>query len=177
MSNLILVLLSIALTGATLFASLNYMPGWTSAAADNYNLTRYGFVALEKSFSAATTRAEGQPPAPLAEIDGGLFSNFSADYGYLPKAPQGYAWKYGYNGSDYYFCLYPKAGVAGASEALWRGLKRARSILSNQQYFVIPGGEASCDTPAPHAAHLAEPPTNFPTMVSAVYLVRYTPLP
>lgn len=175
MVNLILVLLSISLTAATLFASMNYMPGWASSAADAQHITRHGFVELEKAFQASLNRAEGQAPAPTVEPDGGLVSNFSADYSYLPKAPKGFAWKYGFNGSDYYFCMYPQQGSAGVSEALWRGMKRARKVLSDQQFFLVPGGVASCDSPSPAGVNLTTDPDSFPVTVSALYLLRYTP--
>lgn len=174
MVNLILVILSISLTAATLFASMNYLPGWTSSAADAHQLTRHGFVTLEKAFQASLSRTEGAAPAPTVDSDGGLATNFSADYGYLPNTPKGYSWKYGFNGTDYYLCLYPQA-AGGASEALWRGMKRARSVLSDQQYFLLPGGVASCDTPSPASMNLVADPEDFPTSVSAVYLLRYTP--
>lgn len=180
MLNLILVVLSIVLTAATLYASMNYLPGWTSAANDTNRLTNHGFVSLDKAFQSATTRALGSAPAPTTGIDGGLAVHFGADYGFLPKAPVGYAWKYGYNGSDYYFCMYPLAGRAGASEGMWRGLNRSRNSLPDQQYFILPGGVSACDsTPpsSPQSAAAKAVPSSFPALVSAVYLVRYLPTP
>jgi hypothetical protein len=175
MVNLILVILSITLTAATLFASLNYLPAWTSTATDSYHLARYGFVALEKAFLTHVSTAGGAVPPPTADTDGGLASNFSANYGYLPKPLPGFAWKYGHNGSDSYFCLYPVSGGSGASEGAWRGLNRARTVLSDQQYFLIPGGESACSSASPQTAAMTTPPSSFPVLLSAVYLVRYVP--
>jgi hypothetical protein len=180
MHNLILVVLSIALTAATLAASMNYLPGWTSVANDTNRLTNYGFVALDKAFQSATTRALGRAPAPTTAVDGGLAANFAADYGFRPKAPVGYSWKYGHNGADYYFCLYPLPGRAGASEGQWRGLNRSRNLLPDQQYFILPGGISACDSappPSPQSAAAKAAPSSYPAQVSAIYLVRYLPTP
>lgn len=175
MVNLLLVMLSISLTAATLYASMSYLPGMSSTTDDAYHQTRYGFVALEKAFNAATSRAEGYAPSPTNEFDGGLATNFSVDYGYLPRAPKGYAWKYGFNGQDYYFCLYP--ATAAASQAYWRGFNRARKVLSDQQYFILPGGVAACDTTVPQSASLVGAPSAYPAMISMVYLLRWEPPP
>lgn len=174
MVNLILVLISISLTAATLFASMNYMPGWATSASDAHHLTRHGFVSLEKAFETSLSRTEGAAPGPTVDPDGGLATNFSADYGYLPKAVKGYAWKYGFNGTDYYLCMYPQ-NAAGASEATWRGFKRTRKMLSDQQYFLVQGGVASCDSPSPASVNIVADPAEFPLSISAVYLLRYTP--
>jgi hypothetical protein len=173
MVNLILVILSITLTAATLYASMNYLPGINSTTDDAYRLTRYGFVALEKAFNAATGRASGTAPAPTAETDGGLATNFSSDYGYLPKVPKGFAWKYGFNGQDYYFCLYPT--TTGASQAYWRGFNRAHRVLSDQQYFILAGGVAACNTQSPQGANLTSAPSSYPAMISMVYLLNWQP--
>jgi hypothetical protein len=175
MFNLLLVLLSISLTAATLYASMNYLPGTTSLTGDTYNLTRYGFVALDKAFDAVTTRASGYPPAPTTEADGGLGTHFGLDYGFLPKAPKGYAWKYGFNGADYYFCMYP--ATAGASQALWKGFVRARNVFSDQQYFIVPGAAASCDTSSPQSSNITTAPGTYPATVSVIYLLRWVPPP
>lgn len=175
MVNLLLVILSISLTAATLYASMSYLPSSSSTTDEGYHLTRYGFVALESAFNAATTRGDGYPPAPTAAQDGGLADNFAADYGYLPKAPRGYAWKYGFNGQDYYLCLYP--ATAGASQAYWNGFNRVRRVLSDQQYFILPGGVAACETPSPQSSNLTAPPSDYPAMISLVYLLRWEPPP
>jgi hypothetical protein len=178
MVNLILVILSISLTAATLFASLNYLPGWAGTARTTHDLTRYGFLTLEKAFAAQVAKDAGVPAARTDEADGGLFTNFSAYYGYLPQAPKGYAWKYGDNGTDYYFCLYPTAGNPIASEGLWRGLNRVRNLFSDEQYFIVPGGVSACGAPLPATPQSAEakaPPAAYPALISAVYLVFPTP--
>jgi hypothetical protein len=174
MVNLILVILSISLTAATLFASLNYMPIWTKQATDSYSVVKTGLVTLDKAFNSRTTADNGVPPAPLAGDDGGLATNFAAYYSFLPKTPQGYAWRYGYNGAAYYFCMYPKAGNVGASEGLWRGLTRLRRVLPDDQYFITSGGIEACDLPTPptpQSPAVKAPPSAYPALLSVVYLV------
>lgn len=178
MLNLILVVLSISLTAATLFASMNYLPSWNSSASDTNATVRAGFIALEKAYLAKVAADGGLVPPPVAVQDGGLATNFSGHYGYLPKAPPGYAWKYGNNGTSDYFCLYSANGSAIAHKGVWEGMNRARKMLSDEQYFIVPGGVAACDaaTPAtPQSEAVKAPPANYPALIAAVYLVKYVP--
>lgn len=180
MLNLILVALSISLTAATLFASLNYLPSWNSSANDTYLVVKAGFTTLETAYFAKVKADGGASPAPTAEADGGLAALFSSYYGFLPKAPRGYSWKYGNNGSNDYFCLYSTSGTPVAHEGIWRGMNRVRSVLSDEQYFIVPGDVTVCGAPTPatpQSESTKAPPATYPALLASVYLVKYVPGP
>ena len=183
MAQLLIVILSIVLTAVTIFASLNYMPAWMNQANDTYAVVKAGFSTLETAYAAAAKANGGVAPAPnTGATDGGLSASFSAFYGYLPKAPRGYTWKYGRNNNVNadYFCLYSPTGSAQATEGVWRGLNRVRNVFSDEQYFIVAGGVGACDAalPAtPQSAAAKAPPGSYPALLSVVYLVKYLPGP
>lgn len=184
MAQLIIVILSIVLTAVTIFASLNYMPSWMNQANDTYAVVKTGLTTLETAYAAAAKANGGVAPAPNTGLpDGGLSTNFSPYYGYLPKAPRGYSWKYGRNtnvNTDY-FCLYSSSPQA--HEGIWRGMNRVRNVLSDGQYFILAGNEGACSaangttlaTPQSDAAKA--PPGSYPAQLAVMYLVKYLPGP
>jgi hypothetical protein len=170
MSQLILVLLSIGLTSALLLATVNYMPSWQPAALDAQRQVVAGFDTLERAYRLKTRANGGVPAAPTGAEDGGLAAHFVNYYGFLPRPPGGYAWRYGYNATYNlnWFCLYPVG--AGATRAVFEGMRRAATSFSAEQFYLHAGDVNACGTPA------AQPePASFPALVSVTFFVRYIP--
>lgn len=172
MVNFILAIFSIMLTAATVISTMNYLPGGAKVTAEAYNVSKTGIVTLEKAFKKyMSVNGAVYPPQTLA-ADGGLSQYFASYYGYLPKATTGYAWKYGYNGANYYICMSPATGNSGATYPLWRGWTRTRNVLSDQQYFILSScGATPPATPQSAAAKAA--PASFPAPLALVYTLRY----
>lgn len=168
MINLIITLMSIALTGAIVVASVNYLPAWTGSAEEQAALVRAGFDRFETAHYLAS-KSTGIEPLPTADADGGLAALFQPYYSFLPKAPAGYAWKYGRNTVNglNWFCLY-SATTAGAGA--WSALRTATNYYSSERYFVHAGGEAQCGA----TSNMAQPEA-FPVQFSATFYVRYVP--
>lgn len=169
MLQIVMVIMAIALSAGVLAVSINYMPFWRIASEDAYQLGRNGFTALEQAYKAyARDNAGAVPPATL-EVDGGIIA-FKPYYSFLPKAPSGFAWKYGYSATQNlnYFCLYPTG--AGGTEGVFRGLKRLHGVFSDEQYFIAAGGSAECGTIGIDPAF-----TTWPRAFVATYFVRYVP--
>lgn len=167
MVQLLMVIMAIGLSAAALTATISYLPTWTATAEKTYTLSKAGFVTLEAAFKGYSAANGGAAPVPSAAQDGGIGA-FQAYYSFLPKAPAGFAWKYGFNGTDYYFCVYP-TGTGGAVGD-FRGLDRLRQVFSEQQFFVNPDGITGCGG----TVSIAEP-VEFPAQFAGTYLVKYVP--
>lgn len=171
MIQLVIVIITIALTAALALASINYLPWWHRTANDAEQATRTSMAQLEQAYDTTVRTANGVAPAPTGDPDGGLMSQFGAALRFTPVAPPGYTWTYGhYSGSDSrytnldYFCLTPTN--TGAGEGVYRGLERARTIYSRDQAIL---GAQCGDT-----VDMAQP-TSYPAPVKLTMFVLYTP--
>jgi len=173
MFNLVIVIITIALTAALALASINYLPWWTKSASDVDTVARTSMNQLERAYDVTVRAANGTAPAPTGDADGGLMSQFGPVLRFTPVAPAGFSWRYGrYSGTDPryanldYFCLTPTATGKGASEGVYRGFQRARNLYSREQVILA----ASCGATADGAK-----PTMYPAPVSVTMFVLYTP--
>ena len=168
MTSIILTLMSIGLAAAVMLAAVNYIPGWKPSSDEAYLLAKDGLKSLDKAFQAGSKANGGVPPAPiLVDIDGGLNTLFSAYYGFLPKAPTGYNWKYGHNGLEYYICMYPST-TGATSKGYGLGFKRLTNIFSDERYFVNTigcGSNINADLSG----------LTYPASVYITYYVKYVP--
>jgi hypothetical protein len=182
MYQLMMTVIAIVLTAAIATATIVYTPGWKTASDDAYMLARTGVQTLENAFTLATQANGGTELAvDLGQTDGGLAANFANYYRFLPKAPAGYSWKYGYssattltndsyagNGANglYWFCLYPSGTTM--SQGVYKGFARSQKIFSGTQFYLHDGGSSFCG----RAVNSAEP-TVYPNDYSVTFFVRY----
>ncbi|MDR5727389.1 MAG: hypothetical protein RB191_08170, partial [Terriglobia bacterium] len=164
-------------------ATLSYTPAWVTTAKQAEGFTQQGFSTLDYAFYLYDQANGGSSPAVVTtSADGGLARYFSPYYSFLPPAPAGYAWTYGftsqstlaadgYTGYDtgglYWFCLYPMSG-ASASQGVYRGIMDAQPYFSNSQFFVNTGGASTCGQPVNSAA-----PASFPVPVTVTVFQHY----
>jgi hypothetical protein len=174
MIQLVIVIITIALTAALALASINYLPWWHKSAGDAEQVVRSSLVQLEQAYDATVRAANGTAPAVTGDADGGLMAQFGAVLKFQPAAPAGFTWTYGQHANDgtryaglNYFCLRPvvQAADQGAGEGVYKGLQRARSIYSPDQVVI----SAACDATADSGL-----PTAYPTPVYVTMFVRYT---
>jgi len=173
MFNLVIVIITIALTSALALACINYLPWWFKTANDVDTVARASMSQLERAYDATVRAANGVAPVPTSEADRGVMSQFGATLRFTPVTPPGFTWTYGhYTGSNSkyanldYFCLTPTGTSTGASEGTYRGLERARSIYSRDQVFM----GANCGDTADIAK-----PSKYPAQVKLTMFVLYTP--
>lgn len=172
MHTLILAILAIALTSALLMSSLSYLPAWQGAAQVNAELVQTGFARLERAYEVYAQANGDTPAAPTGAADGGLVANFGALLGFVPRAPDGYAWSYGQRPVDggtysgmHYFCLAPVNTSAG-SEGVARGILRLRQVVPQDQVVFSDACAATSDWSAP---------ADYPQPLHATYYVIYVP--
>jgi hypothetical protein len=166
--NLLIAMMSIILTSGLLLVTVNYLPRWATTVPEQAGLVRAGFDKLELAHYLAS-KSSGVEPSPTADADGGLVALFQPYYSFLPRAPAGFAWKYGHsavNGLNW-FCLYSNAP---ADRGVWLALREAMNYYSTERYFVHAGGSAQCGS----TTNMAEP-ASFPAQFSATFYVRYVP--
>ena len=181
MVSLILVVLSILLLAAVLAITINYLPTWTSTAADTSAMLQNSFKDLRGAYAtvwandnanAYKTGTYTDPPA-TGTGDGGLSADFSSAM-FAPGAPPGYTWAYGYSsasGLDY-FCMYPTG--AGASLAVYNGMLDAiRKFGANAGELVLTaGGAAACGSTVDSGA-----PASFPADYALTLSVKCAAAP
>lgn len=183
MFQLILTVFSIGLFAAMAVATVNYSPAWVSTAKDTQRVVDAGTQALERAFNLyAKSNGDTVPVPDGAYVDGGLGTYFSNYLSFLPAAPAGYVWKYGYtpeatlladgyignaSGGLQYFCLYPLSG--GSSEGFYRGIRKVQQLFPETQAFVNTGGGAACGRP------LNSAPSGYPSATILTLFVRYVP--
>lgn len=163
MTQLIIVVMSIALTGMMVAATVNYLPGWVLDYERSAPIVSKGFCRLE---AAVLEKIAASGVAPLHDSnasDGGLAQHFSAYYQFLPRAPDGAAWVYGtetlMSGQVRpYICL---AGGA-LSEGTYRALLRMRGSLPETQFLI----GAAC------AGGTVAEPASFPAALSPTLLIN-----
>jgi len=184
MHQLILTVIALGLIAGLSVVTVRYLPAWAPVAQEVHELARDGARTLINAYNLRVEADEGiAPPVDVNRQDGGLDVYFRDYYTFLPRAPAGYAWTYGYttesqllsdgyagnaSGGLNWFCLYPVAG--GASEAIFRGLQRAQRHFAETQYYVSALGVTSCGRPINTAA-----PSSFPAPVVVTVFVRYIP--
>lgn len=173
MLQLIITIIAIALTSALLAASVNYIPWWYKQSTDVDAVLRAGLPVAEQAYDVVTRANNGVPPAVTADADGGWSANFQPVLKLLPPAPTGFVWKYGknqagvapWNGLNY-FCLDYTREDLGAGEGVWRGVRKAQSVFSQNQMIV---SDQCGDTTN------SAPPTSYPKKVAITFYVAYTP--
>ncbi len=170
MSQLILAVLAIALTAASLAATINYLPWWLKSASDSDLLLRRGLPLLEKTYKAVTRANLGIAPAVTTAADGGFASNFQSVLLLPPAPPPGFSWSYGQHALDgstwsglHYFCL-SQTGPADIAD--WKGFARAKQMFSSEQYVI----NASCG----ETVNMAEP-VSFPADLALTFYVTFIP--
>jgi len=173
MIQLIITVVSIALTAALLLASINYIPWWHGIASDTEFIIKESLPKLERAYNVATILGNGTPPAPTTEADGGFQSLFEPIVKLLPAAPPGFEWSYGrYTGTEQpwagldYFCLTYTASGGRAEQGAWTGALRASTIFSPQQYIL---GSACGKTVSQSL------PSSYPQPLAITFFVAYVP--
>lgn len=182
MLQLILTVLSIALMASLALATVSYAPSWLPAAEHSYVQTRRGFEKLEQAFLQRAAQNDGAaPPVDASREDGGLAPAFGALLGFVPRAPVGYAWKYGFTsesqlaadgyaghagGGLHWFCLYTTG--PGASHAAYRGIRRSQQHFALAQFYLNLNGAMACGRAVETGA-----PSSFPSPVAVTLFVRY----
>jgi hypothetical protein len=182
MFQLILSVFAVSLMAALTLVSVNYLPGWTVAAQQTAALAQGGCNTLQNAFTLRAQANSGSAPAVnTSRADGGLAPSFQTYYSFLPRAPLGYGWTYGYTtqnqltadayagdptGGLYWFCLYPLAG--GGSQAIYQGLSRARGQFPPTQYYLNANGPSYCGRAINTLA-----PSVFPAPLVVTFFVRY----
>lgn len=142
MVQLIIVILSIALTSLMTVAMVDYLPAGPEASpAQVRTLTNAG-INLEEAYYYATKANGGVAPAPTTAVDGGLMANFGALLTFAPAPLPGFTWSYGQHpndGSAYanmdYFCMQPLTNANGNRYALLSA-KQAGAAFSSSQYLL-----------------------------------------
>jgi hypothetical protein len=171
MYSLIISLLAIALQAAALFCLVNYAPAWVKTAPDFSRVVAAGLSAFEGAFYRYGATNGGALPEPTLEPDGGLaqFQSPERHLAFLPKAPEGFAWKYGH-AADYYVCLQAADAAKPVPEGLYYGVKRLRKLLPADQ-LVVSEGANSCGS----TADVTNGPVKLPAPLSITYFLRYAP--
>jgi len=180
--QLILSVFAISLIAALTVVSVNYLPGWEVAAQQTTTLAKGGFSTLQNAFALRAQANGGSAPAVnTSRQDGGLAPLFQTYYSFLPRAPLGYGWTYGYTtqtqltadgyggdptGGLYWFCLYPLSG--GGSQAIYQGLNKARLQFPPTQFYLNINGPSNCGRAINTTA-----PAAFPVPVVVTFFVRY----
>jgi hypothetical protein len=193
MHQLILTVIALSLIAGMSIVTVNYLPAWANGAKDAHILVRDGARTLIKAFELRAQAHDGVAPMPEdAYPDFGLAAFYSNYYPFLPRAPQGYSWFYGFtpavtlssygypgaisnNNTDdssddglFWFCLAPVNG--GASEGVYRGIRRAQQVFPETQMYVNSALGAQCGEPVNSAE-----PSSFPANTVVTFFVRYIP--
>lgn len=171
MSSLLLAIIAIALQAASLFALMHYAPAWVKTAPDDARLVAAGLSSVEQAFYRYAKANGGTVPAPTVETDGGLsqFQFPARHLAFLPRAPAGFSWRYGYAG-DYYICLEATDSAASMRHSLYYGIKRLRKLLPDDQ-LVISAGARSCGA----VVDVSAAAQALPAPLSVTYFLRYAP--
>jgi hypothetical protein len=194
MHQLILTVIALTLIAGLAVVTANYLPTWATHAKDAHVLVETGAKTLINAFDLRARANDGVAPLPDGDLYGnGLTAYFNNYYPFLPRAPQGYAWSYGFsntaalltdgypggvsdNGTPenfdddglFWFCLHPTG--AGATEGIHRGIRRAQQVFPETQMYVHIGGAAACGHPINSAD-----PSSFPSNTVVTVFVRYIP--
>lgn len=170
MSQLILSVLAIVLTAATLVSTLNYLPWWQRGAADVNQVLRTSLPRIDAAYKEAARRNAGIPPAVTGEADGGFVSGFQDVLGILPAAPRDFSWSYHQHPNDgsawanlHYVCL---TSSTDSQRDSWAGARAARPVFSSQQYIV----SASCGDTVSNPE-----PADYPAPLAITFFVTYVP--
>ena len=173
MFQLILTVFSIALISLLAVASINYLPAWNNEAIDVEAKVRTGLGSVEQAYDVATRAQDGLPPPVTAEQDGGFRAGFLPYLRLMPPSPIGYTWNYGRYPSDSsawsnlnYFCLSPSAGASSSTTGEIRGIYRAKSMFSGDQFFVSTQCGSTVNSPRENAPSL---------LLHVTFFVAYTP--
>lgn len=173
MFQLILTIISIALTVAMLTASINYIPWWHKTANDTEETMRRSLRQVEQAYDVATRAANGEAPAVQGSADGGFSANFQPVLKLLPAAPPGFTWRYGKNSATEgtwaglnWFCLEYTADEDGASQGSWKGAQRVQALYSADQLTLSGSCGSTSQGPAP---------SDFPAPLAVTLYVAYVP--
>ena len=168
MIQLIITIVAIALTAVVLAASVSYIPWWYKTASDTQEVVHRSLLTMEQAYNVAARANNGTPPPVLpTQADGGFVTQFQPVIQLLPPTPPNFRWRYGLNSALNlnWFCL-ENLEPGGANEGAWRGVNRARSIFSPQQFVVSGSCGSSVSDPAP---------SSYPAPLTITYYVAYVP--
>lgn len=171
MVNLIITVMAIALQAVSLYCLMTYAPSWAKTAPDQTRVMAAALSSFESAFYRYGVANNGAMPAPTAAADGGL-SQFQAPGRYLaflPKAPAGFMWKYGWQGS-HYVCLQAIDTSRPMDASLYYGVKRLRRLLPDGQ-LIVSDGSRSCGS----NADVTSGTVNLPRTLSITFFMRYSP--
>lgn len=171
MYSLILSILAIALQAVSLYCLMHYMPTWAKTAPDHSRQVAASLSTLEGGYFRYAAANGGGVPLPTVAPDGGL-SQFQAPVShipFLPKAPEGFVWKYG-QAVDHFVCLDAIDDVRQMDESLFRGVKRLKQLLPAEQ-LIISAGAHSCGS----GTDVSKDSFAFPAALSVTYFLRYAP--
>lgn len=169
MHSLIISILAIALQAAALLALRTYAPAWATKAPADMRLVAAGLTSVEKGFYNYAAANGGLVPAPTTAADGGLtqFQSPVRHMTFLPRAPAGFTWRYGF-ATDYYLCLESTDSAASMPASLFVGVKRLRNLLPDGQVVVSAGSRSCGSTVNVNMATQA-----VPAPLSMTFFLRY----
>jgi hypothetical protein len=162
--------MAIALTAATVVASLNYIPWWYKPAAAAELVLRKSLPLVGAAYKELARSNGGLPPTVTGAADGGFSAAFLPLLNLPPAAPRGYGWSYHrhpVDSSDWsglnYLCL---SSAADGNISSWKGFRRVHSVYSTAQVVL---GSACGAT-----ANVAEP-EELPAPLALTFFVTYVP--
>jgi hypothetical protein len=171
MHSIIITIFAIALQAASLYCLMQYAPAWVKTAPDYTRSVAASLSSVEEAFYRYGAANAGVMPVPTTAFDGGMeqFQSPTRHLPFLPKAPEGFSWKYG-RGADYYVCLHATDGARPMEAGLYYGVKRLRKLLPEEQ-FIISAGASSCGS----NVDVSGQEQSLPAPLSVTYFLRYVP--
>lgn len=169
MYSLIITLMAIALQALALFCLHTYAPPWTKTAPDHSRVLAAALSSFENAAFRYAAAHGGMLPEPAPSGDGALvqFQYPERFLAFMPKAPAGMMWRYGFAGT-HYICLQVADGVRPVDPSVYYGAKRLKKLLPENQ-LVISSGAQSCGSTQDITGEKLE----LPATVSITFYLRY----
>lgn len=162
MFQLILVIISIALTAAIVLVSINYLNPEVKQAKEIGQRIAMELQDVEQVYDNAVNLSEGVPPPVTLDADGGFQSVFLPVLKFKPKLVPGYNISYGklpslpsiYSELNY-VCIYPE-NTSKYSSVVGRALFNTKNEFAEGQALLV----SSCADPLnTQTANLSTPPS------------------
>lgn len=156
MHQLILTLMAIALSAATLFTTVSYVNPSMAVSQDASAKVYSGVLDLETAWGDYyTANSAYLPTANWRNV-------LTPAYTFMPRTPTNTQWNYGHS-TGYYFCLSPVGNAAVVTQAQYTGLLLFMQKVSSQQAFI---GQTGCGATVNGAR-----PSTWPAKVYLTYWV------
>lgn len=138
-------------------ATINHRPTPTLSEEETFTLIVDGMRTLESAFTLRAESTEELPSENAQRLDGGLEEVLHDYLPFIPRAPYGYNWAFGFTSEDelrqdgyageaaggkYWFCLYPALGDVSREQAI--AFKWAKHKFPSTQYYLTSGDRSAC---------------------------------